>query len=341
MIRPLSLSLIAVAALCHAAEKFPVAHTDPITVRIVSGKNGQPLSNLHLVLVGGYDRSDMHDQLYREEVLTDPFGKVRLSNQLANLPWLQVWVSKYPLCQSDPRKASFSVELMRRDGLSAPNLCGPVTAQIAPGTFTVFVKNRAKKLKNGTSIDVEMPSASAPSVAQAPAPQEIPAAKPAPVVSSLVAAPPAVVVAALPAAPAEAPADAAPKAEPIALAPLPIFPASSRSPVLLTKSVAHSRARRVAAKRITHRAKPVLASCAVQPPEAKAAPKPASTKSVTKPDAKPAAKSEAKPAPPAKDESKKQEENAPVSVTHHSKPLAGRRIALKTLAPPPPPQKQD
>ena len=137
------------AALCHAGETFPAVHNDPITIRIVGGKNGQPLRSLHLILIGGYDESDLHDQLYREDALTDSFGKVRLSKQLANLPWLQVWVKKMPLCQSNPRKASFSVDLIRRDGLSAPNLCGPVAADNSPGVFTVFVKNKGKKLQQG------------------------------------------------------------------------------------------------------------------------------------------------------------------------------------------------
>jgi hypothetical protein len=337
MIRPITLSLAAAialsaASLCRAGETFPEVHSDPITVRIVSGKNGQPLSNLHLVLVGGYDRSDLHDQFYREEVLTDPFGKVRLSNQLANLPWLQVWVSKMPLCQSNPRKTSFSVELMRRDGLSAPTLCGPVTAQNAPGTFTVFVKNRANKLKKGASITLGMPFTSAPMAAQASTPAQLPAAKPALVVSALAAAPRPAAVAALPAAPAEAPADDAPNADPIAPAPLPIFPAVRRSLVKSTKSVVHHQVRRIAAKRTAHRAKPVLAACSAQPSDAKAEPKPVP--------AEPTAKLDAKPAPPAKDENK-QARKAPISADHHSKPSAGHRLAVSTPAQPTAPQKQE
>jgi hypothetical protein len=128
----------------RAAESSPVVHNEPITVRILSGKSGQPLAHLHLVLIGGYRSSDLHEQLFREEALTDAQGRARLSNQLANLPWLQVWVSKKPLCQPHPRAASFSVEQIRREGLSAPNLCGVVTVEDVPGVFTVFVKSKTK-----------------------------------------------------------------------------------------------------------------------------------------------------------------------------------------------------
>jgi hypothetical protein len=196
---------------------------------------------------------------------------------------------------------------MRRDGLSAPNLCGPVTAQDTPGVFTVFVKNRAKKLKNGMSVAVGMPMISAPIATQAPTTAQLPAAKPAPVVSSPSTTPQQVVV-------AEVPAEATPKAEPIALEPLPVFPALHTTRVIPGKFVVHPQTKRVAAKRIVRRAKPVLAACSVPLPTAKPESKAAS------------AKPSAKPAPSAKDESKKSEERkSPISATHHSKPLAGHR----------------
>src|ERR1035437_1469055 len=148
MIRPLALSLAAGMALLTATvsgadETFPVVHNEPITVRILSGRDGQPLAHVHLVLIAGYDQSDIHGQLFREEVLSDAHGQARLSNQLANLPWLQVWVNTKPLCQAHARTTSFSVERIRRDGLSAPNRCGTATVEDAPGVFTVFVKGEA------------------------------------------------------------------------------------------------------------------------------------------------------------------------------------------------------
>ena len=130
------------ATLNGAAESFPVVHNEPITVRILGGKDGQPLAHLHLILLAGYEQRDLRDQLYRAEVLTDAHGQTRLPRQLSNLPWLQVWAAKKPLCQAKPRGNSFSVELIRRDGLSAPNRCGTATVEDAPGIFTVFVKGK-------------------------------------------------------------------------------------------------------------------------------------------------------------------------------------------------------
>jgi hypothetical protein len=134
-------ALAAVSVSC-AAEVFPVVRNEPIVIRILGGKDGQPLARLHLTLIAGYDRRDMNEQLFREEVLTDAHGQARLSNQLANLPWLQVWVEKKTLCQENPRITRFSVELIRRDGLSTPNHCGMATVEDKPGVFTVFVKGK-------------------------------------------------------------------------------------------------------------------------------------------------------------------------------------------------------
>lgn len=125
-----------------SGEIFAVNHRDAITVRILNGRNGKPLGHLHLILIGGYDEQDLRDQFYREEVISDAHGQVRLSRQLENLPWLQVWVQKEKLCQAKPRAASFSVDLIRSDGLSTPNHCGLATVEDSPGVFTVYVKGK-------------------------------------------------------------------------------------------------------------------------------------------------------------------------------------------------------
>jgi hypothetical protein len=114
---------------------------------------------MHLTLIAGYDRSDMRKQLFREEALTDAHGQLRLSNQLANLPWLQVWVEKKTLCEGNPRVASFSVELMRRDGLSTPNRCGMATIEDKPGVFTVYVKGKGAVV--APAVEAKAPPAKA------------------------------------------------------------------------------------------------------------------------------------------------------------------------------------
>jgi hypothetical protein len=315
-----------------------VVHNEPITVRILSGKNGLPLANQHLILIGGYDRGDLHEQIYREDALTDSFGYALLSNQLANLPWLQVWVGKLPLCQSNPRKSSFSVELIRRDGLSAPNLCGPVSARKAPGLFTVFVWNRAKKLKPGASIDVDVPvNAAAPAVlaeasastrlqtssiaitaekivvpaASSVAPQRVDS-----VVGGVSAAPTAMQV-----APSTMLAAAASKAALISSAATPAFAISAVRAAVIpgAKAAVRQSSHRIAARAAVHRARPLPVSCAVEqlPP-----PKDATT---------PVPRRKHRVLP---------EDRVPVHSAHRSKPLAGVRMAAKKpIHPTEPPSK--
>jgi hypothetical protein len=150
MVRSLAFSLAAgllvlAAPYGKADETFPVAHPEPIAVRVLDGGNGKPIAHVHLTLIAGYDKGDIKGQAFHEDALTDDQGKARLSNELANLPFLQVWVTKVELCQTKPRAALFSIDRIRRDGLSAPNLCGTFSVENAPGVFTVFVRNSGKK----------------------------------------------------------------------------------------------------------------------------------------------------------------------------------------------------
>jgi hypothetical protein len=236
-----------------AAETFPVIHNEPVTVRILGGKDGLPLAHLHLVVLGGYDQKDLHDQLFRAEVLTDSHGQAKLPMQIANLPWLQVWVATKPLCQAKPRGESFSVELIRRDGLSAPNRCGTAVVEDAPGVFTVFVKGKVKnavadklvaKAEAQTPAPVVVATALPAAKASLPAVQ-LPAA-PAPVLTEKVLKP-AETVRPVAAVPATVPAPS-----PAAIA--------AKDPANGSAKAAARPVSRVAARPVSHRARPVLAS---------------------------------------------------------------------------------
>jgi hypothetical protein len=125
-----------------ANEVFPVIHHQPITVRILDGRDGNPQTLAHVVLVAGYDRRDLGLGLWVEEKITDAEGTVQLSEMQRNLPFLRVEVLKHRLCQPDSAESAWSVERIRRNGLSAANRCGTITVADAPGIFTVFVKGR-------------------------------------------------------------------------------------------------------------------------------------------------------------------------------------------------------
>jgi len=147
MIRSLALSFGAAAILLAAAasgagESFPAVHNEPIIIRVLSGKTGQPLAHARLLLVAGYDRRDLQLRMWREEALTGLDGRARLPEALANLPLLQIRLAGRHLCQADSRAAAYSVERIRRDGLSTADSCGYATVEDAPGIFIVYAKGR-------------------------------------------------------------------------------------------------------------------------------------------------------------------------------------------------------
>jgi len=139
---------------CVADEVFPVAHNEPIAVRVADGNSGKPLQNQHVLLLAGYDRRDLDMALWREEAVTDGEGKVRLSNTLRNLPLLRVEVLKRHNCQPGWDEAAFSMERIRLEGLSGVDRCGDLVAKDAAGVLTVFVKG-----KEGDMAGVDAPPA--------------------------------------------------------------------------------------------------------------------------------------------------------------------------------------
>lgn len=224
LVHSLSVGLVlAVSAIAWANETFPAVHDAPIRVQIRSGLNGKPVLRVHLLAVAGYNEEDLRQQMWREEALTDGEGKAYLSSRISNLPFLQVWVTGASLCQDKPRIEAFSVDRVRRDGLSTPNRCGVITSVDEPGLFTVFVKPSKKLLFQNSSSpvaaeiavesEVGLPGPVRPRAVVAAIPQPVPPAS-TPLAAAGTAAPVAVA--------ANLTAPAKPVSQPVKDAPTPI-----------------------------------------------------------------------------------------------------------------------
>jgi hypothetical protein len=155
MNRNLSLFLCAaivliVPNLCQADEVFPVVHNEPITVRVLGGRDGRPQPHLHVVLTGGYGRRDLALAQWREEAITDQSGAIQLSKGLRNLPLLRVEVLHGHACAAEPA-GGLSVELIRRDGMSGANHCGIKSVLNEAGVLTLYVKG----LNPSKNVDLE------------------------------------------------------------------------------------------------------------------------------------------------------------------------------------------
>ncbi len=140
-LKSLAVLMLLASSVAGMAETFPQVHNEPITIRILDGKDGHPISHVHLTLIAGYSHRDLHLGMWHADLLTNNLGKVRLPDVMANLPFLQISVEKRHMCQSGSGAATFSVESIRRDGLSTPNRCGFVAAESAPGILAVFVRD--------------------------------------------------------------------------------------------------------------------------------------------------------------------------------------------------------
>ncbi len=162
---------LAVAATARASETFPVIHHEPITLRVLDGRNGKPLAHVRLALVGGYNQRDLAIELWYGEAQTNAAGEARLPDDMANLPFLRVWAEKEKLCQPGGRHGTFSVERIRGEGFSTANHCGDAIVADAPGVFTVYVQGNgaAENLTRGAATAEPAEDSQAPSQTTGPA----------------------------------------------------------------------------------------------------------------------------------------------------------------------------
>jgi hypothetical protein len=148
--------LVVPLSVCRADEVFPVIHNQPIAIRVFDGNEGLPQSGVRVILVAGYDRADLRNELWHEEARTDGNGMLHLSSGLRNFPFLQLRILKRHACQPAFARAVFSVERIRGEGLSGVNGCGDAVAREVPGMLTVFVKaKKAGKAKPANSSETE------------------------------------------------------------------------------------------------------------------------------------------------------------------------------------------
>ena len=143
---------------CSAGQAIPVDHPEPMTIRILNGRNGLPLPHLHAILFAGYDDRDIRHQSWREEVFTDTSGEARMPKSLVDFAFLQVSLRSAKACQRSAREELYNLDRIRRDGFSAPNDCGIVRVVDAPGVLTIFAKPDGDF--NGNANAVRMPDAS-------------------------------------------------------------------------------------------------------------------------------------------------------------------------------------
>jgi hypothetical protein len=134
------LILVLIAA-SGAGQAIPAVHSEPITIRILNGKNGLPLRHLHLAVIAGYDERDIRYGLWAEEVSTDSSGEARLPQGPVDFGFLQVSLRKAKACQRNSQGERYNLARIRRDGFSTPNDCGIIRVLDRPGVLTIFARS--------------------------------------------------------------------------------------------------------------------------------------------------------------------------------------------------------
>jgi hypothetical protein len=130
-------------------------HSEPITIRILNGKNGLPLPHLHLAVIAGYDERDIRHRLWAEEVSTDSSGEARLPQGLVDFAFLQISLLKAKACQKNSQGERYNLARIRRDGFSAPNDCGIIRVLDRPGALTIFARSGGDSNAGASAIRAE------------------------------------------------------------------------------------------------------------------------------------------------------------------------------------------
>ena len=126
---------MACEAIFGVGEVIPVDHREPITVRVLNGRNGLPVAHLRLLLVAGYDQNDIDRHLWLEEASTNTEGEVRVPKGLVNFPYFEVALKGAKLCSA---RIVFNMGRIRNDGQNAPNRCGSIAPAEQPGVLILF-----------------------------------------------------------------------------------------------------------------------------------------------------------------------------------------------------------
>jgi hypothetical protein len=123
---------------CFASSSF--AQRTEVTIRALNGKTGSPFANQRLVIFVGESAEAATFHQRAIDAQTDKNGLVVIPVVSAKTSWIQVWADGLTLCQSEPNRKSFSVDMILSSGLSAPNNCGSLAQATAPGQFTVYAR---------------------------------------------------------------------------------------------------------------------------------------------------------------------------------------------------------
>jgi len=122
------------------AQNTGMAKTLDITVQVLDGRNGKPLTDQHVLVFTGPSSDAVKTHAQHTGVTTDKDGMGTLTIDSAETQWLQVFADGRIPCFPNPNQASFSVSDIVSKGLVTPNNCSALVREPSPGHFIIFAR---------------------------------------------------------------------------------------------------------------------------------------------------------------------------------------------------------
>lgn len=117
-----------------------VAQSINITVQVLDGRNGKPLSDQHVLVFTGLSSNAVKSHAEHTGLTTGKDGVGTLTIFPSETQWLQVFADGRVLCYPDPNQSSFSVSEIMSKGLVTPNNCSKLVRAASPGHFIIFAR---------------------------------------------------------------------------------------------------------------------------------------------------------------------------------------------------------
>jgi len=112
--------------------------TQDITVRVLDGRNGNPMTHQHILIFSGLSTETVKQ--HGTDITTDKDGVGTLTINPIENKLLQVFVDGHALCYPNPNQSSFKVDEIIANGLATPNNCSNLVRETSPGHFIVFAR---------------------------------------------------------------------------------------------------------------------------------------------------------------------------------------------------------
>ncbi|HZP24740.1 MAG TPA: hypothetical protein VFB04_14930 [Terriglobales bacterium] len=139
----LAVSALAVVLLFGSSMKAQNAGMEKtlnITVHVLDGRTGKPMSDQHVLVFTGLSSDAVKTHAQHTSVTTDKDGVGMLTIYPAETQWLQVFADSRVLCYPNPNQSTFSVSDILSKGLVTSNDCSALVREPSPGHFIIFAR---------------------------------------------------------------------------------------------------------------------------------------------------------------------------------------------------------